>query len=483
MASTTTATCPVCGTLCDDIEVSVKNNAIEGVRNACAIGEAKFLNCQKHRLKTPLIRTDGKLVEATWEAAVERSAEILAAASYPILYGWSSTSCEAVRKGLELAEEVGGVIDNTSTVCHGQSLLSVQEIGIASTTLGQIRHRADLIVYWGCDPWSAHPRHMERYTTFSEGRFRESDWRRYVKKFYARQLDKRVRRASSMGPRSASQSFPVPDYTGTGLPFAGAQGSRKMMVVDARRTRTADAADYFLQVEPNTDYEVMEALRMLIKGEDPDLDEIAGVPVEELEEVADAMTGCKLGVLFFGMGLTMSLGKLRNIDVALSLVRDLNRRTKFLIMPMRGHFNVTGANVVFTWQTGYPYAVDFSQGYPRYNPGETSAVDILSRGESDAGLVIASDPVSNFPKVAVQQLVHNPLIVIDPLESPTTLMADVVLPSTFVGIETEGTAYRMDHVPLPLKKVVEPPESPLPDQEILRRILERVKEIKGGKDQ
>ena len=477
------ATCPVCGTLCDDIEVLVKDNVIEGARNACAIGEAKFLNCQKHRLKTPLIRRDGKLEEATWEEALERSAEILTAASYPILYGWSSTSCEAVRKGLELAEEVGGVIDNTSTVCHGQSLLSVQDIGIASTTLGQIRHRADLIVYWGCDPWSAHPRHMERYTAFSEGRFRESDWRRYVKKFYARQLDKRLRRASSMGPRSVSQSFPVPDHTGTDQPFAGSQGSRKMMVVDARRTRTADAADYFLQVEPNTDYEVMEALRMLIKGEDPDLDEVVGVPVEELEEVADVMTGCKLGVLFFGMGLTMSLGKLRNIDVALSLVRDLNSRTKFLIMPMRGHFNVTGANVVFTWQTGYPYAVDFSQGYPRYNPGETSAVDILTRGESDAGLVIASDPVSNFPKAAVQQLVHNPLIVIDPIESPTSLMADVVLPSTFVGIETEGTAYRMDHVPLPLKKIVEPPESPLPDQEILRRILERVKEIKGEKDQ
>ncbi|MCJ7610083.1 molybdopterin-dependent oxidoreductase, partial [Candidatus Bathyarchaeota archaeon] len=304
MASTATATCPVCGTLCDDIEVSVKDNAIEGVRNACAIGEAKFLNCQKHRLKTPLIRRNGQLVEATWDEALKRSAEILTAASYPILYGWSSTSCEAVRKGLELAEEVGGVIDNTSTVCHGQSLLSVQDIGIASCTLGQIRHRADLIIYWGCDPWSAHPRHMERYTAFSEGRFRESDWRRYVKKFYARQLDKRVRRASSIGPKSASQGLPAQNPVQTGQPFGGAQGSRKMMVVDARRTRTADAADYFLQVEPNTDYEVMEALRMLIKGEDPDLDEVAGVPIEELEEVADVMAGCKLGVLFFGMGLT-----------------------------------------------------------------------------------------------------------------------------------------------------------------------------------
>jgi formylmethanofuran dehydrogenase subunit B len=53
-----------------------------------------------------------------------------------------------------------------------------------------------------------------------------------------------------------------------------------------------------------------------------------------------------------------------------------------------------------------------------------------------------------------------------------------VIPSAFVGIEVEGTAYRMDHVPLPLKKVVEPPEGILSDEEILKRILEKVRFIK-----
>jgi formylmethanofuran dehydrogenase subunit B len=52
------------------------------------------------------------------------------------------------------------------------------------------------------------------------------------------------------------------------------------------------------------------------------------------------------------------------------------------------------------------------------------------------------------------------------------------LPPAFVGIEAEGTAYRMDHVPLPLKKVVEPPEGFISDQEILRRILQKVRELK-----
>jgi len=57
-------------------------------------------------------------------------------------------------------------------------------------------------------------------------------------------------------------------------------------------------------------------------------------------------------------------------------------------------------------------------------------------------------------------------------------MADVVIPSAFVGIEVEGTAYRMDHVPLPLKKVAEPPKTCLPDEEILKRILREVRKLR-----
>jgi formylmethanofuran dehydrogenase subunit B len=225
----------------------------------------------------------------------------------------------------------------------------------------------------------------------------------------------------------------------------------------------------------------MQALRALIRDQELDVDTVAGVPVEYLEEMADAMIRCEFGVLFFGLGLTMSAGKLRNVDVAISLVRDLNTRTKFAIMPMRGHFNVTGANVVSTWQSGYPYAVDFSLGYPRYNPGETTVMDVLLRQESDATLVIASDPVATFPRKAVEHLVKNPLIVIDPHMNATALMGDVVFPSAFVGIEVGGTAYRMDYVPLPLKKVVEPPEGILTDEEILKRILEETRIIKFQK--
>jgi formylmethanofuran dehydrogenase subunit B len=470
-------TCPVCGSLCDDIELTIKDGKVVKVKNGCAMCEAKFLHYNgEHRVSKPLVRKNGALVKTTLKEAIKLAAEILAEADYPILYGWSSTSCEAIRVGLELAEETGGVIDNTSVICHGPSILSIQEVGIPSCTLGQIRHRADLIIYWGSNPWSAHPRHIERYTAFSQGRFEKSAWRGYLTKIKAlnvkKKIESAVRRLFLKGKQiSPSKLNRVPP------PTIWKEG-RKLIVIDVRRTKSAEMADYFIQVEPNKDYELLQAFRALVRDQELEVDEVAGVPVEYLEEVADAMINCSFGILFFGLGLTMSGGKLRNIDAALSLTRDLNMRTKFVIMPMRGHFNVTGANTVFTWQTGYPYAVDFSLGYPRYNPGETSVVDVLLRGDSDAALIVASDPVANFPRKAVEHLTRNPLIVIDPHMNATAQMADVVIPSAFVGVEAGGTAYRMDHVPLPLKNVVNPPRGVLPDEEILRRILAEVRKIK-----
>jgi formylmethanofuran dehydrogenase subunit B len=474
-------TCPVCGSLCDDIELTVEDNRVLKVKKGCAMCESKFLGYNgQHRLLKPLIRKNGELAKTSLKEAIEKTAKILAEANYPVLYGWSSTNCEATRVGVELAEEVGGVIDNTAVVCHGPSLLSIQDVGIPSCTLGQIRHRADLVIYWGCDPWSAHPRHIERYTAFSEGRFEKSAWKGYLTKIKASQVRKKIQ--SVIRRVFLKETPPIPSPVRRAPPPAILKEGRKFMVIDVRKTRSADMADYFIQVEPNKDYELLQAFRALVRDQELEVDEVAGVPVEYLEEVADVMIRCDFGVLFFGLGLTMSSGKLRNIDAALSLIRDLNMRTKFVIMPMRGHFNVTGANTVFTWQTGYPYAVDFSLGYPRYNPGETSVVDVLLRKESDAALVIASDPVANFPRKAVEHLVKNPLIVIDPHFNATAQMADIVFPSAFVGIEEEGTAYRMDHVPLPLKKVVEPPRGVLSDKEILKRILSEVKKIKKRKE-
>jgi formylmethanofuran dehydrogenase subunit B len=249
---------------------------------------------------------------------------------------------------------------------------------------------------------------------------------------------------------------------------------RDLVVIDVRKTDTAKLADLFIKVDPGCDYELLSGLRMVVNGGEIVQDRISGVSKNDIHRLAEKMMECQFGIVFFGVGLTMSPGKHRNIDNAISLVRDLNRYTKFSIMPMRGHYNVTGFNEVLTWQTGYPFAVDFSRGYPRYNPGETAANDVLQRREADAALIIASDPVATFPKRAVKHLAKIPLIAIGPHLTLTAKMADVYIPSSIVGIEEEATAYRMDTVPIRMRKVIDPPEGVLSDVEILKRIAERV---------
>ena len=221
MEIVTSVVCPFCGCLCDDLEVTVKEGKIVNVRKGCAYSLAKFLNYTEERLTEPMVRKEGKPVNVGMDEAVERAAQILVEAVYPVLYGWSSTSSEAQRVGIELAEEVGGVIDNTSTVCHGPTVEAFQEMGHVGCTLGQVKNRADLIIYWASNPLQSHLRHMSRYTIGAAGRWRKS------------------------------------------------RDDRTLVVVDVRKTYTAKVADYFVQVEPNADYELMSALRMAVKQEAP----------------------------------------------------------------------------------------------------------------------------------------------------------------------------------------------------------------------
>jgi formylmethanofuran dehydrogenase subunit B len=424
--------CPICGCLCDDIEVEIEDNTIKRVRNSCSISAAKFLNYNKDRITSPLIRSNGELKPVGLDESIEKVAKLLAKSEYPLLFGFSLSTCEATKVGIELAETLGGVIDNQTAVCHGSTVLGFHESGASTASLGEIRHRADLIIYWGANPTDAHPRHFERYTVNSEGKFRKG------------------------------------------------KKDRKLVIIDTRKTTSSRYADYFYEIEQGKDYELISAIRMALKFEEILDDKVAGLDIEKVEELAELMRSCEFGVIFFGLGLTQTRGKGRNIECLFSLVRDLNSYTKFVVMPARGHFNVTGSNEVMAWITGFPYAVDFSKGYPWYNPGETTAVDILLRRENDVTLIVGSDPVAHFPKKAIEHLVKNPLVVIDPCMSLTALAADIVIPSAYTGIEVAGTAYRMDTVPILLKKVVEPPNGILPDEIILRRILNKVKKIKEG---
>ena len=418
--------CPFCGDLCDHLAIEVDGNKIVKNTGGCAISSAKFLNYHRHRILKSYIREGDKLVEVDLDKALDRAAEILVNSKYPLIFGLSSTDVETNRYAIELAELIHGVVDNTSVFCHGPTTLAVQEVGTVRCTLGVAINLADLVIFWGCNPLEAHVNHFSRFVL-------------------------------------------------RGGKFVKGRKERKVVVVDTRRTPTANLADLFIQVEPGRDYELLTALRMAIKDLDIEVPTVAGVPREKVLELAEMMRTAKYGVIFFGVGLTMTGAKYKNLVAVIRLVQELNEWTKFSLIPMRGHYNVAGANQVSLWTTGYPYAVDYARGFPRMIVGVTSATDLLVNGDVDAVLVIASDPAAHLPRKAVEHLSKIPVIVIDAKWSLTTAFADVIIPGSLVGIECEGMAYRMDEVPIRLKKIVDPPPGVLSDSEVLKRLVERVK--------
>ena len=146
--------CTFCGTLCDDLEVDVTDDGktIEQVKNACAIGAEKFLHVSKPgRVVLPRMRQpDGTYKSVSYDEAIDFTAKTLIKSKKPLMYGWASTNCEAQAVGHVLAEKVGGIVDNCATVCHGSSLLAIQDTGVPSCTLGEVKNRADRIIFWGC---------------------------------------------------------------------------------------------------------------------------------------------------------------------------------------------------------------------------------------------------------------------------------------------------------------------------------------------
>jgi formylmethanofuran dehydrogenase subunit B len=156
------------------------------------------------------------------------------------------------------------------------------------------------------------------------------------------------------------------------------------------------------------------------------------------------------------------------VEALLKLVRDLNRYTRFCVRRMRGSGDVTGADMVLAWQTGYPFAVNLARGYPRYNPGEYSAQDVLERREADACLLVGSHGVQRLLAAARSYLHEIPTIVLDSPVADVSIRPTVRFTTAIYGIHAAGTAYRMDEVPLALKAFL--PSDYLTDAEILTAI-------------
>jgi formylmethanofuran dehydrogenase subunit B len=238
-----------------------------------------------------------------------------------------------------------------------------------------------------------------------------------------------------------------------------------------RPTASTEAADLFLPVEPGRDFEALWTLRSLVRGVPGEPVAPTGAPIRLLQYLAGRMKSCRCGVVFFGLGLSMTGLGHRTVEALLLLVRDLNDYTRFYARRMRVQGDVAGADSVLAWQTGYPFSVNLARGYPRYNPGEFSAQDMLERGEADACLLVGSEGAARFSAAAVAHLQRIPTVALDYPTVDSVIPPTVRFTTAVYGVHRPGTAYRMDEVPIPLRAFL--PTGYPSDGDALRMIGEK----------
>lgn len=404
-------TCLGCGCACDDIEVTTAGGRIVEARHACPLGIAWFGDGSV----PSRVRAAGRDVALT--EALEAASALLAGGRRPLVYLAPDISCETQREAIGVADILRAAVDSPTSATAMASILAAQELGRAGATLGEIRNRADVLVFWGVDPAARYPRYWSRYA-------------------------------------------PEP----AGIHVSGGRGSRKVIAVDVGEARGPGDADLRLAVAADEEVAALTRLRALVgdpdtarlnplshsvPGSDPD--DARHRRQTPMTQLIDALAGARY-VTFVADAEPRDGGGAGDPGRAAALVaavQALNARTRAALSTLRAGGNRSGADASLASQTGYPAAVDFSRGYPRYRPHDGSALARLRRGDVDAALVVGSP--AGVPADVAEGLARVPCVAIGPRASEGPLAAaPVVIDTGVAGIHERGTGLRMDDVPLPL---------------------------------
>jgi formylmethanofuran dehydrogenase subunit B len=219
---------------------------------------------------------------------------------------------------------------------------------------------------------------------------------------------------------------------------------------------TSEHANETLVMRPESSFEAIWILRALTAEVTLDPQEVleaTGVELSVWQELISRIRAAHHTAIFFQESADESGSDYISIEALHALVKDLNEKSRVVCRSLGRMGNLTGAEQVLTWTTGYATSIDFSRGYPRFSPGEYSVDPLLQRGEVDAVLV------SRQPAIVVHQLDRS--------------NSAIAFATSLPGIDHGGTVYRVDGVPLPLRPFR---KSHLPSEaEVLAKLLAALK--------
>jgi formylmethanofuran dehydrogenase subunit B len=384
-------TCLGCGCGCDDVSVTVRENSIVSATPVCPLGRAWFGD---GRLPSAVLRDgQGSTLEQALAAA---AATLLPARGRCLVHLGSDLSSQAQRRALNIADFLRATVDSDTSETAANGLLTMQRRGRASATLGEIRNRGDVFLFWGVDPAERYPRFLERYSL---------------------------------------------DPVGTHVP--GGRAGRELIAVSVGADRSLTGATLSLDLDPTEEITALSLLRAVMGG--------AAVPESPLalrvREIAERLTRARYAVLVHDAESTSEPRNPLRVEGLIALTQALNGPTRAALCSLRAGGNQVGAEAVLTSHTGFPFAVDYSRGYPRYQP-ERRGIARLQSGALQSALVLGSPQLAEAARRALSSI---STVAIGPRASEAAFTTRVAVDTGTAGIHEGGSVYRMDEVPLGLR--------------------------------
>ena len=474
--------CSYCGVGCE-MELLVKDNRVVGVEPSngpansgllCVKGRFSY-NFINHpsRLKMPLIRKNGALVEAGWDEAYELIArkfrETKAAYGSEAFAGLASARVTNEENYLfqKMVRTVFGTnnVDHCARLCHASTVAGLAATlgsGAMTNSIDEVL-QSDVIFVTGSNTTETHP-----------------------------VIGAKIRRARLNGA--------------------------KLIVAEPRKIDLAATADVFLQIKPGTNVALFNGMMNVILEEglqDQDFIDgrtegfaelrdviaeytaekvasICGIGVEELKKAARLYAMADKAAIFYSMGVTQhSTGTDGVMAISnLALLSGNLGKESAGVNPLRGQNNVQGAcdvgclpgDLPGYQKVGDPRVIGkFEKAWGVKLPDRagmtvTEIIDKAGKGDIKFLYIMGENPMISDPDLNhVEEALKNTgfLVVQDIFPTETALLADVVLPAASFA-EKDGTFTNTERRIQRVRKAVSSPGEAKADWVILMEIMNRL---------
>ena len=476
-------TCSYCGVGCN-LETSVKDGKVVSIDtpketevnagHTCIKGRYAFgFYDHPDRLRSPLIKRNGKFEEASWDDAYEyikQKLEKIKNESGPdAIAGISSARCTneenyVFQKMIRAAIGTNN-IDCCARICHSPTAWGMQQTfgtGAATNSTEDIYH-ADLFLVIGANPTNAHP------------------------------------------------------VTGAKIKQQVMKG-KKLIVLDPITTDIAKLADYHIRLRPGTNVAVLNMmLYYIVKGNllnkdfvenrtegfdeflnhinSLDIDHlasVAGVDKQLVKEAAIAYATAKNSMEFHGLGVTEHEQGSKTVMLIadLAMITGNIGRRGVGVNPLRGQNNVQGAADMGCQPhqgAGYFPVADkkiqdfYTEKYGAVHPTKAGLkipeiFDAAINKEVKGLWIIGEDIVQTDPNSAhvIKAMESLDLLVVQEIfMSETAKLADVVLPGT-TFLEKDGTFTNTERRVQRVNKAAEPLPGTKPDGVIVTEMMQKL---------